>query len=658
MNVPISWLKRYVDVPADTDDLMSKLTAIGHMQDGPAQKVNGDTVYDLEIRQNRADCYSLLGIARETAAAYNTTLKMPSAYDQPLSIQNNDQAVKIKIADEQLCHRFQTVEIKNIQMKESPSWLKDSLEFYGIKSVNLIVDITNYVMVELGQPLHAFDATTIAKQTLIIRPAQTGEKLTVLGKQTIKLTPADLVIADPEKVLALAGVIGGEDSGVNSQTTNIVLEAANYDQASIRRSSMHHDLRTEASTRLEKFLHPQLTELALRRASALVAELANGKVVSQADVYPDPQPEKTVILRPAALARLGGVELDSNTMAKFLTRENIESQTQANGELEVKIPYWRTDLEQEADLVEEILRLYGYENIPSRNLGGQVPTDLQSNYYELEEKVRDLLIASGYNEQITEPLTLEDESFANTQHPNRQPVHLENSLSQAKSMLRTTLRYQLLDAAKAQRKYRQTQVNLFEVGRIYYENTDEAPNTYQRYGEDHVVAALSSGPTASWSKLKGVAETVLIRLGYNPEDINLILSDLSANQDYPTFYLEINLSELRRQQPQEQLRLLSTPAQLIFQDLSLLAPAETAVGQILQLVRSQDELIYSVQLGEQPQSINSDSKSIFLKLAFGRGSEVISTSDVEPVRAKILSALAKLDVVPRQEVGNENRLCN
>lgn len=652
MIIPISWLNDYVDVPQDTDELMKRLTAIGHMQDGPAQKVtvpDGENsennqrgsntttrevvVYDLEVRQNRSDCLSMMGIARETAAAFDLHVKWPTAYQQDLPDLQGD--TKITIEDEQLCHRFQTLTFDQVELKPSPSWLTSKLVSYGIKPINIIVDITNYVMVELGQPLHAFDAQQVEKQHLVVRSAKQGEKLTVLGGKEISLTTDDLIIADEQKPLALAGVIGGESSGVNPETKTIIIEAANYNQASIRRSALRHLLRTEASSRLEKFLHPQITSLALKRVKQLVEDLTGAKLVGHADAYPQPREKVTIPLRMSQVSRLGGISILAEEAQSLLAREEIPATIENKDTLQVEVPYFRTDLEQEADLIEEVLRLYGYENIPSTPVLAAIPKDIQSPYYDLEEKLRDLFTALGYDEQITEPLTTED-------HSSLPPIKLENSLTSEKSMLRTTLSHDLEQGVSQRQKYRHQQIKLFEIGRIYYQPANA--NKANQYQEDHLAAAIATGPQLSFSEFKGDLEAILARLGYSYQEDYVQIKAVNSTQ--PTFYGQINLEKLLALTKKEP-AVLTSPPQLVLQDLSLQAPANLAVGKILTTIKETDQRVYQLELGEKPQALGEGKKSVFVKVSFHDPQQMLSTQDVEPIRQKILENLASLAVQNR-----------
>lgn len=631
MKVPVSWLKEYVSIDVELSELMRRLTAVGHMQDGPVKTIAGDQVYDLEVRQNRSDCLSLIGVAREVSAVLSTELINPLDTSPELPSQSGE--VNITIHDDSLCYRFATVTLEGLKISTSPEWLQKRLEAYGIKSINSVVDITNYVMIEQGQPLHAFDREKLSSANLQVRQAQEGETLVVLGGKNVTLTPEDLVIADETGPVALAGVIGGEKTGVDGSTTSIVLEAATYNQASIRRSALRHTLRTEASTRLEKFLDPVMAELALRRAVELITQLAGGKATGFSEAYPRPRAAKTIALTMRAVTRLGGISVTAEQAQALLAQEMIPSMITENEKtetLEVSVPFWRTDIEQEADLVEEVLRLYGYDRIPEKLPHGVVPKDIQSKAHNLEEQLRDLLTACGFDEQITEPLVNEKSS-------RLEPVRLQNSLSSEKVMLRTSLVPQLLLGAQNRRRYRQSDIRLFEVGKVYFQEGDDSQ-------EKKVVSVLLTGPNASYLSLKGTAEVVLERIGVRPEPGLFTIEPL----DTTTFVLTFETEALLTSPKQITRRILTSPPQLILEDWSLTAPHDSPIGNVLAAVRAASPLVRSVQLGEDPRNLGEGRKSVFLKVAYHDPTRTLSVADTDPVRDEILLQLKKRFAIERR----------
>lgn len=621
MKLPISWLKEYVDIPASITELSDKFTAIGHMQDHLPETVAGDTVLDLEVRQNRSDCLSIIGLAREISSVLKTKLKLPRELKEHTF--NLPSTSQVDILDTDLCYRFNTVQINGVSIKESPVWLKNRLEAYGIKSINNVVDITNYVMVEIGEPLHAFDIAKLKQPHLIIRRAQKGEIITVIGGKKITLTDQDLVVASEEKPVALAGIIGGDRDSISITTKDILLESATYNQASIRRSSLRHSLRTEASLRHEKFLHPTLSEIALKRAVALIEEIAGGTAVSNTDSYPTPTKNVSIDLRIDRLNYLGGVVISLETAQEILERLSISTKIKSNSVLECAIPYFRTDIQMEEDLIEEVLRINGYEEIPNHLPYVPAPNDIQSPSYVLEEEIRNVMVSAGFDEQITEPLVNETVSV-------RKSIVLENSLNADKSMLRTTLKGNLLKCIDEQKKYRKDTINLFEIGNVYYFSSN-------KYIEEKTLSGISAGPTTTYSKMKGVVEYVFNRLGYEYDStLAKIERILPGNH---TYFFEILIQKLLTQKKLTTKNVYTNPPHVILEDLSIIVPATCRVGELIaQLVKS-SPLVMQVALGEDPRDVQNGNKSVFLHITYHNEKKSLSADDIKPAKQALVKII-------------------
>lgn len=617
MKVPLKWLAEYVELPEQVDEVTRQLTAIGHMQDKPPEEIAGDTVLDLEVRQNRSDCLSIIGVAREVAAVRDTALKVPADVQYqlpPVSEQSHT------VIETENGYRFHSLRIEQIKVGPSPEWLRQRLEAYGIKSINNLVDITNYVMVELGEPLHAFDLAKVGPK-LVVRQAFAGEEIMVLGGRTIKLDPADIVIADDQRVLAMGGMIGGVESSITDSTTSILLEAATYNQASIRRSSLRHSLRTEASLRHEKFLHPDLTEVALRRAAALIVELCGATVTLHDDAYPKVAQPIELSIELSRLQQLCGVAISQDESQALLQRLGIGVEQEGDARLRVSVPYFRTDLSLVEDIYEEVLRIYGYDRVPDRLPPTAPPVEITSVAYQLEDQLRDILVGYGFDEIITEPLTKEAVSVL-------EPVVLQNSLNSEKTMLRTTLRYGLEQTAAYHRKFKKKDLALFEVGKVYYRDGDT-------YGEKKVLAGLVEGAEASYATVKGLLEAVLLRLGYAYDASLVTITGLTPHQ----WYFELATDALADQTKVKTVEMHTAPPQIVYQDLSAAVPAETKVGELMAAVAKLSPLIYRVQLGEAPRQLDDHTKTVFLKLQYRDDSQQLSSEVVEPVRQAIINEI-------------------
>ncbi len=620
MIVPLNWLKEYIDITESPEEVARIFTSIGYMLDRPITQVEGDSVLDLEVRQNRSDCLSLIGLARELGAALGRPIRLPESAE---NLGESHGKTHIAIPNPELCPRFFALTIENVSVKESPDWLKKRLDAYGIKSINNIVDITNYVASEWGMPLHAYDADKVTDRKIIIRNAQSGESLTLFGGKTVSFHEDDIVHADATGPIGFGALMGGEEKSVHPQTQAIILEAAVYNQASVRRSSRRHNIRTEASTRLEKFIHPYLVEVALKRALKLVQELAGGELTDTTDAYPLKPEEKHITMNISEVTRLGGLDISLDEASKILNALEISHEKTSDSELSAIVPYFRTDLEQEADLVEEVIRMYGYDKIPEVLPQSAPPDSIQSTIYDVEEAARDIFISMGYDEVITEPIT--DEPA-----PIKEAIMLENSLTSEKRMLRTSLQNSLENACNQRSKFRQKDIRLFEVGKIYY--VDNA-----KYIEERVLGAITSG-AHSYVEIKGDCEALVNRLGYSFSPDFITILPLSES----SYFASIALEKIIEKGDIYSSKLLSNPIQFIYHDFAVVVPIDTAVDEILSEISGLDSLIYAAEY-ISTQDIGKEGKHEYLiRVSYGSQDTSLSEKDVQPVREKIVKYIKQL----------------
>lgn len=621
MKVPLNWLKQYVEIPDSVTELTDKLTAIGHMQDKKPEKIGDDIVIDLEVRQNRSDCYSILGVAREVAAVTGKQVKAPSYKPQATCVTSNDKLLQISNTNPNLCKRFRAVRIKlaaRSSQLSTPLWMKDHLEAYGIKVISPVVDITNYVMVETGEPMHAFDIRTITDAHITIRSAKENEKMTVLGGKELHLTSDDLVIADDDKILSFSGLIGGEGTGISADTTEFVLEAASYNQAVIRRSSIRHGVRTEASTRHEKFLDPRLVDVTIGRALDLLKQLVDFEVVATAESYPEPVQSTSIILRSTEVSRLGGVELSQDVIMQILKLLGFE--VTINPRLltfDCVVPYWRTDILSEADLVEEVLRLYGYENIPASLPPFAPPADISAYAYRLDDEIRDVMQKIGFDEVMTEPLTSTSRyDELSRMEKGLKPVKLQNALNADKSMLRFVMDEGLRHALNHHQKFGKTQIKLFELGKVYSESTDQ--NSKQRYHEPRhaafVLHDMQSGKEEVYRQSKGIVEMLCKSLGisYSDDIANYHIWD--EHTVYTCMNLEHNFAQSRRMAASSKARLYTSIPRIQSFDISCLMSQSAKVGEIISSIQNEMTSIESISIPELPREKEKNQKSVLFHI--------------------------------------------
>ena len=498
----------------------------------PLSDYMGDTILDLELTPNRLDCLSMLGVAHEVAALTGGAVTEPEiAYEESgLPI---EERVNISIADPNLCHRYTATVIDGVNIGPSPQWLQDRLTRAGLRPISNVVDVTNFVMLEYNQPLHAFDLGAVKDATVIVRRARPGEKLTTLDGVERALTTENLVIADSQDAIGLGGVIGGANSEIGPQTATVLLESANFNAANNRETATAMGLRTEATLRFEKGLRPELAPMALRRATALIQEVAGGAIAPGIiDAYPEPAPPLTVTLTMRRLRQSLGMDIDAAEAQEalealgFTCSVSPEPAEGRDGDaLSVAIPWWRNDVNIEDDLVEEVVRVIGYDAVPTVMLSAPIPFHTPSRSIALREEVRDLLAAGGMQEVINYSLVsmdlIERVVPIDEEAP---PMRLANPMSATHEYLRPTLHAGLLATLSANQSQSPGPFRLFEAGRVFLPRSGDLPE------EVETVAAVLAGQRAEASWLaspegggmdfydaKGMVEWLLTRLGISAE---------------------------------------------------------------------------------------------------------------------------------------------
>jgi phenylalanyl-tRNA synthetase beta chain len=481
----------------------------------------GDVILDLEVTPNRPDCLSVIGVAREIAALTGQKVRLPdTSYDETGAPIEGQLAVEIIAPD--LCPRYSASLISGVKIAPSPQWLQQRLLAGGMRPINNVVDITNFVMLEYGEPLHAFDYSQIRGKKIIVRRAEKSEVMVTLDGNRRPLSPDMLVIADAGRVVAVAGVMGGIDSEMTEQTTSVVLEAANFNPASIYNTGYTLGLPSEARTRFERGISPELTVPALRRATRLIIELAGGRVAKGiVDAYPGRQKPKPILLSTKEVKRQLGVNFSLEQMKEALTFLGFDCQPKSTSEIMVTSPYWRSDISLVEDLVEEVARVIGYDRIPVTMPTGAVPRQNPAPILGFKEKVRRGLTGYGFYEVITYSLTGLDllNRLMPEPHPMEpEPLRVLRPMSAEQEYLRPSLRVNLLAALEANRRHEEGSIRLFELGRVYVRRPNNLP------AEPEMLCALMAGPSfdKSWHggdepvdffDAKGVAEGLLGWLG-------------------------------------------------------------------------------------------------------------------------------------------------
>lgn len=520
MKLPIAWLREYVETPLDDETLADRLTMAGlEVEETTASE--GGLVYHTKVTPNRGDWMSIVGSAREAAAALDLPLRWHPA---PLPDENDEvrRWAGVRVETSRLCPRFTGKVIRNVTIKPSPEWMQQKLLAAGMRPLNVVVDITNYVMLELGQPLHAYDYDTLPGGQIVVRTAQDGEKLVTLDGVERTLTPEMLLICDAEKPIGLAGIMGGGPTEVSGTTRHIFLESAHFDPGVIRRTSKALGLSTEASYRFERFVDPELAPIALERAGELLAELAGGEVVlGRIDLNPHATQPRTISLRPMRTNAILGTALNEAQVAASLRRLGLIVDVTSEP-LQVIVPTFRPDLIQEIDLIEEVGRMIGYETLPETLPPARDPqggVDAPESVFAAQVRVilTGLDVQEALTNSLVAPSPFEDEVEADKQ------VRIRQALSADLSRLRTALVPNLLEALVRNLKHRQADVRLFEIGKTFALGAGQGT-----YTETRRVAAVLTGAAAprGWETLhgssvdfftsKGLVETLIMAMRLPP----------------------------------------------------------------------------------------------------------------------------------------------
>ncbi len=516
----------------------------------PLDEYLGDTILDLEVTPNRLDCFSILGVAHEVAALTGQNVREPDGSYPEGGAPIADE-ISITVADPDLCYRYTASLIKGVTIGPSPQWLQDRLTKAGLRPINNVVDVTNFVMLEYNQPLHAFDYDLLKDRTIIVRRAKPGETLVTLDGIERKLSDSVLVIADSNDPIGIGGVIGGTNSEISPSATSVLLESATFDGYNNRETAQDFRLRTEATLRFEKGLRTELAPIALRRATKLIQESAGGSIAAGIiDEFPgQPQETENVSLTADRLKKVLGMEFEPETVDRVLHSLGFVTHREGPDRVVVRVPYWRNDINIEEDLIEEVVRIAGYDSVPVTPLSTPIPPKMPDLVRSLVETVKDELAAIGMQEVINYPLvSWDDLQKVEWQGDSSESLRLSNPMNSSEEWLRPTLRSSILGTLLANQGHGEGPFRLFEVGRVFLPRAGDLPE--ERQVVSGVLAGLRSAP--SWLEpggsldffdAKGVVESLLERVGvsaeFEPADIPffhpgrcaLIKSDKSDKSD-------------------------------------------------------------------------------------------------------------------------------
>jgi phenylalanyl-tRNA synthetase beta chain len=624
-----------------------------------------DVVFEVAITPNRADALSHIGVARDLSALLNKDLKFPEVVLNESSKKANEFA-EVEIIDSVNCPRYVGKVISNVEIKESPEWIKTRLKSIGLRPINNVVDVTNYILYEVGQPLHAFDLDNLAGRKIIVRGATQDEKFVTLDSKERKMRTSDLMICDSGKPVAIAGVMGGENSEVTPKTKNILIESAYFNPSSVRKTAKHLGLSTDASYRFERGTDPLNTIWAAKRAAQLIQQTAGGEIAaSEIDAYPNIIKEKNCVLRYARIEKILGYKISNEIVIQILTRLGFKTISKTNTELCVTVPAYRHDIEREIDLIEEVARIYGYDKIPENS---KIPITLEEKVDQsaFNDMVRELLNALGFYEIITN--TLIDESTANL-YDNSIP--LLNPQNSEMSHLRPSLIPGMLRAISTNLKVNEYNLNLFEIGKTFWKLNNEPISDFKDFNEsEHVLIALTGNPIGDeWYEkkrrydlydLKGCVEELFNKLIYGSElKYNYTFKDFSINQGFEllisdktvgwggqissnlldkydvsqnVFIIQLNLDALKKieQSMRNFKELLKFPK--VYRDFSFILDDTVIVESVVSIIRkASSNLLHNIKLFDifQSESLGKEKKSLAFQLEYFDQKRTLTEEEVD-----------------------------
>ncbi len=676
MGVSINWLKEYVDIDWNAEELAHRLTMAGIAIEG-VEEAGSDVIMELDLTPNRGDCLGLINLAREVSALNGRPLRIP----QLKIIENRENIndyIKIEIDAPDLCPRYAARVVKNVEVKPSPEWMQNVLLRSGIRPISNIVDVTNYVMLETNQPLHAFDYNLLGKEKkIVVRKAEYQENFITLDEVERELDLDSLVITDGIRSVALAGVMGGLNTEINDDTRDVLIESANFLNTNIRRTSKKQGLRSDSSVRFEKGVDPNGVIYAVNRAAQLIQELAGAEVVKGIyDVYPGQKDPLIINLRPDRVNFLLGTELSFSEIKGYLEKLKFNIKDK-KGYLAVEIPTYRPDISMEVDLIEEVARLYGYNNVPDTlplgiNRGGL------TDYQRFRDRVKEVMAAYFYevinysfiSPQLFDRILLPADSLL------RNVVKIANPLSEEQSVMRTLLLPGLLENVSGNLARRNQNLNFFEMGAVYYQSDDRLPDEKLKLG-----AVVAGRVDLNWLKnqvsmdfyyLKGIVEILFRELGirdftfeeyegpgYHPgrtariicqgqqigiigEVHPLVLENFDISDKACAFELDVKtMFEIKGQKIMME-QIARYPA--VERDIAVLLGQDAKASEAIAVIKAsepellQDVIVFDIYTGEQ---VPEGYKSAAFRLTFQSMERTLKEAEINSRVDAILSDLQK-----------------
>lgn len=637
-----------------------------------------DVIFEIAVTPNRPDALSHIGVARDLSALFNRNLKLPEINLKESKVKAENIA-SVEVFDITNCPRYSAKVVFNVQIKESPEWLKNRLTKIGLRPINNVVDVTNFILHELGQPLHAFDLDLLEGKKIIVKSTEHEKDFVTLDSKVRKLPPNTLMICDAKREVAVAGIMGGENSEINPSTKNILIESAYFNPSSIRKTSKALQLSTDSSYRFERGTDPSITKYAAERAAQLIAELSGGEVADGIiDVYPKVIERKEITLRYQRVTKILGYEISKEKINQILSRLGLALKDIDENSLLVSVPTFRPDLEREIDLIEEIARINGYDNIPvvpKINITLEKKTDQQ----KFEDDVRNIISSLGFYEMINNPLESEWEARL-----TGNPIFLANPQSAEMSCLRTSLFAGGLNSVKRNLNYGIRNMMLFEVGNVFQKKSDSTINTFDDISEKQNLILILSGneEEKSWYSaekhfdfysLKGYVNSLIQKISldnqltdayysseneiysyhftknFNNQLIGKggkvkkdVLNKFDINQD--VFVFEFDLSELKQITPDVKKYIEPLKFPKIIRDFAFVFDKSVQYLDIKNFILEKaSSLLKNVELFDifESESLGNDKKSMAFTLEYYDESRTLTEDEVEKDFNYLITEISK-----------------
>lgn len=674
MRISYNWLKKYVDIKLPPEKLKKLLTMSGLSVES-LEKTQNDSLFEIEVTSNRPDWLSVMGVAREVAALTGKKLKTPSIPQH----RGKDRGVRgqgrivIKIEEKYLCPKYTGRVIRDIKVGESPAWLKERLEAMGLRSINNIVDITNFCLFETGEPLHAFDLDRLEGGKVIVRAAHNGERLVTIDGVERNLDGSMIVIADAVKPIALAGIMGGLATEVTASTKNILLEAASFEPISIRRASRKLALSTESSYRFERKVAIENIVYSSDRAAGLILELAGGEIGEFVDIGEKVIDKRPIEFNPSRASKLIGIDIPPSRVKNILTTLGMKIKSSSKGSFKITVPEFRNDLKQEVDITEEVARVYGYDKVPE-TIPAVIDQPIRMERGRIVERnLRYALTACGATEVVNYSL-VSRKMLAEAMLPSEETVEIRNPLSGEQGVMRSSLLPGMLNSVLWNLNRKNKDLKLFEIGNVYTKKGDDLFTESKRLAiaiTGEIVSGWASpSRPATFYDLKGVMETVLRELGikggsfagsedrsFSPAErasikidgetigiIGEIAAGVTGKFDIKTkvYFCQVNLADVTKyaRLEKEFKGLCKYPS--VMRDISILVDKNASYAELVSSVTSSaGPLLKNIELVDRytGKQIPDGMVGLTCRLEYEDLSRTLEEKDVQDAQARVLAEL-------------------